>query len=81
MKRYVSVRVVDEGGKAVSSATVALYLYQSLASGGAGQKQTNSEGLAEFEVDADSSAEMSVSVNGHERVRRSSIQGEYKIRI
>lgn len=81
MKRYISVRVVDSGGRPVYYARVALYASQFLASGSLPDKQTNSEGVAEFETDLDASAQLSISVNGQERVRSCPIQAEYKVVI
>ncbi len=69
MKRYISVRVVDSSGKPAYYAKVVLYVSQTLASGPLPEKYTNSEGLAEFETDLDAFAQVSVSVNGYERVR------------
>lgn len=81
MKRYISVRVVDTSGKPANYAKVVLYVSQTLASGPLPEKYTNSEGLAEFEPDLDASAQISVSINGQERVRSCPIQAEYKVAL
>ncbi len=81
MKRYISVRVVDAGGKPTYYARVVLYVSQTLASGPLPEKYTNSNGLAEFETDLDASARISVSVNGHEQVRSGPIQADYKVTL
>lgn len=77
-KRYISVRVVDSSGKPVYYAKVTLWIYQFMASGSK-EKYTDHEGLAEFDEDLDSGAEVSISVNGSEKVKRSSIKAEYKV--
>jgi len=79
LKRYISVRVVDSGGKPAYYAKVVLYASQALASGPLPEKYTNSDGVAEFEPDLDTSAQVSVSVNGYERVRSGPIQAQYKV--
>ena len=81
MKRYISVRVVDAGGKPVSQARVTLYVSQTLASGTLPEKYTGSDGLAEFAPDLDESARISISVNGQEKVKSGPIRGEYKITL
>lgn len=79
MKRYISVRVVDSGGRPVHYARVVLHVSQFLASGPLPEQHTNRDGVAEFEPDLDASAQVSVSVNGQERVRTGSIQAEYRV--
>lgn len=81
LNRYISVRVVDAGGKPANYAKVVLYVSQTLASGPLPEKYTNSEGLAEFEADLDAFAQVSVSVNGQERVRSGPIQADYKVTL
>jgi len=79
-KRYITVRVVNSSGKAADYARVNLYVYQFAASGSF-EKHTNSDGVAEFDVDIDDGAEISVSVNGDEKVRRGSIKTPYTVSI
>jgi len=81
LKRYISVRVVDSGGKPAYYAKVVLHVSQVLASGPLPEKYTNNDGVAEFEPDLDASSQVSVSVNGQERVRSGPIQAEYKVAL
>ena len=79
--RYVSVRAVNSGGHPVRDVRISLYVYQFLASGFTGAQNTNSEGLTQFQLDADQGAEIAVYVNGHEKVKRGSIKAEYTVVI
>ncbi len=81
MKRYITVRVVDSGGKPAYYAKVVLWVSQVGASGPLPEKRTNREGLAEFSPDLDASAKIAVSVNGQEKVRSGSIQAQYKVSL
>lgn len=80
-KRYVTVRVVDSGGKPVYNAKVSLEVsgQMAMAAGFLPSKQSNREGIAEFEVDIDQSAKVAVYVNGSEKVSRGPVRGEYKV--
>ena len=79
--RYVSVRVVNSEGRPVHSARVAIEVHAFLAGGVLSPQYTNSEGLAEFQLDTDSGAEITIYVNGNEKIRRGSIRSEYKVTI
>ena len=76
--RYVSVRVVDSSGRPQRDTRVGIEVHQ-FAAGGVKTEYTNSDGLAEFELDVDEGAEITVYVNGSEKVRRGSIRSEYKV--
>lgn len=78
--RYVAVRVVNSSGSPVADARVGLEVHQFLA-GGVKTEYTNRDGLAEFELDVDTFAEITVYVNGDEKVRRGSIQAKYTVAI
>jgi len=81
LKRYISVRVVDSGGRPVRNARVVIHASQFLASGSLPEKYTGEDGSADYETDFDASAQVSVYVNGQERVRSGPIQAEYKVVI
>lgn len=81
-KRYITVRVVDSGGKPAYYAKVSLSVsgQMGVAPGSSlPSKQTDREGIAEFEVDLDQSAKIAIYVNGSEKVRSGPIRGEYKV--
>ena len=77
--RYVTVRVVDSGGRPQSNIRVAIYVNQFAASGMKDPQYTNSDGETEFALDIDTFAEISVYVDGQERVKRGSVQAMCKI--
>lgn len=77
--KYVTVRVVDSGGRPQSNAKVALWV-GGIAGGFVQPQYTNSNGEADFKLD-DSYSEISVSVNDKERVPRGSVRAEYKVVI
>jgi hypothetical protein len=79
--RNVQVRVYNSEGRPQSQIKVVCFIYQFMASG---QKEawTNSDGVAEFNLDVDSGAEISLSVdNGRVQVPRGSIRGDYRVQI
>lgn len=79
-KRYVTVRVVDSGGKPKHYAKVVLSVSgQFLAFGNIPMKETNREGIAEFEIDLDQNAKIAVVVNGSQKVSSGPIRSEYKV--
>jgi hypothetical protein len=79
--RYVSVRVMESNGRPARDARVSIHVSQFLASGSVPDQNTNSEGLTEFELDVDSGADITIYVNGQEKVSRSSIRSDYKVTI
>ncbi len=76
--RYVSIRVVDSGGRPKRDVRVALEIHQFLA-GGVKAQNTDSNGLANFSLDVDDGAEVTVMVNGEVRLQRGAIKAEYLI--
>ena len=76
--RYVSVRAVDSSGRPQSNVRIVIEVHQ-FAGGGVRTEYTNSDGLAEFQLDVDQFAEITVYANGNEKVRRGSIKAEYKV--
>jgi len=82
-KRYVTVRVVDSGGRPVQHAKVVLWASGQflVAPGPLPEKYTDSSGIAELAVELDDSAKISVSVNGSEKIGAGSIRSEYKVTI
>ena len=78
--RYVSVRVVDGGGRPKRDARVALEIHQFLA-GGVKSENTDSDGLAQFSLDVDDGAETTVMVNGVVKLQRGPIKAQYLITV
>ena len=74
--RYVSIRVVDSGGRTKRDVRVALEIHQFLASG-IKAENTDSNGLAQFSLDVDDGAEVTVMVNGSVKLQRGPIKSEY----
>ena len=81
MKRYISVRVVNGSGRPVPHERVALYVSQSVGAGMLPEKYTTTDGLAEFEPDIDEFAQLSVYVNGIEKVKTVPIQAKFTVVI
>jgi hypothetical protein len=54
MARYLTVRVVDSGGRPKKGARVGLYVHRTLASGFKPNVYTDAEGKVEFALDDDS---------------------------
>ena len=78
--RYVSIRVVDSGGRPKRDIRVALEIHQFLAGGVKGEN-TDSNGLAQFSLDVDDGAEVTVMVNGGVKFPRAPIKAQYLITI
>ena len=79
--RSVLVRVFDAGGRPVSGARVVVWVYQFLAGGAVPEQYTNSSGEAEFNLNVDASAEISIRVNGTDKILRGAIQGSYRVQV
>ncbi|MBC7529383.1 MAG: hypothetical protein H7308_17780 [Chthonomonadaceae bacterium] len=77
--KYVTVRVIDSNGRPQSDVRVSLLVYQTLASGMKTPQYTSSNGEANFDLDIDQFAEISVYVKGEERISRGSVKAEYRI--
>lgn len=77
--KYVTVRVVDSGGRPQANVKVSIYINQFAAQGMKEPQYTNSSGEAEFQLDIDTYGEITVYVNGQERVPRGSVRAEYKV--
>jgi hypothetical protein len=79
--RYVTVRVVNSSGSPVRDVRVNLYPYQF------GVPTDHSKSIptvtvwAEFELDLDQFAEISISVNGTEMSPRGSIRASFKLTV
>lgn len=78
--RNVLVRIYDGSGKPAQRERVSIWVYQFLA-GGVKEQQTDSNGEAEFNLDIDDGAEISVSVNSKEYFRRGSVKGSYRVQL
>ena len=76
----VLVRVYNSSGSPAQGIKVDLWIYQFLASGGK-EGYTDSDGEVEFDLDIDSGAEISISVDGSERVSRGAVRGSYRIQL
>lgn len=77
----VLVRLCDSGGRPLRDAKVGIEVHQFLAGGFKPNEYTNSDGEAEFDLDVDEGAEITVYVNGTDVVRRGRIQGSYRIQM
>ena len=73
MKQQVVVRVSGGAG-----ARVALDIHQFLA-GGMKTEYASSDGCARFDLDTDAGAEITVYVNGNEKVQRGPIKSHYEV--
>ena len=78
--RNVLVRVFKSDGRPAERERVSIWVYQFAASGGK-EQYTDSNGEAEFNLDIDSGAEISVSVNSKEYFSRGSVKGSYRIQL
>lgn len=76
--RNVLVRVYDSGGRPVSGVRVAFGTF-GINSGVLPAKYTDSSGQAEFSVGE--YGDISVYVNGREKIGRGPIQGQYRIEM
>lgn len=79
--KYVTVRVVDSGGRPQSDVKVSIYVHQMLAEGMKGPEYTDASGLTDFDLDIDEHAQISIYVNGNERVPRGSVRADYRVTI
>ena len=77
--KYVKVRVVNSNGSPQSGSRVAIHVSQFAASGSVPEKYTDSSGEASFSLDIDNSAEITVYVEGKEKVEKGPIRSEYTI--
>ena len=77
----IMVRVVGSDGRPRSSERVSVYVYQFGASGMKEAVYTDSDGEADFDLDIDTHGEISIYVNGNEKVGRGSVKSEYRITI
>ena len=78
--RNVLVKVVKGDGRPAERERVSIWVYQ-FAAGGVKEQQTNSNGEAEFNLDIDEGAEISVNVNSQEYFKRGSVRGSYRIEM
>ena len=78
--RNVLVRVFKSDGRPAERERVSVWVYQ-FAAGGVKEQQTNSNGEAEFNLDIDDGAEISVSVNSQEYFSRGSVKGSYRVQL
>lgn len=78
--RNVLVRVFKGDGTPAERERVSIWVYQ-FAAGGVKEQQTNSSGEAEFNLDIDEGAEISVNVNSKEYFSRSSVKGSYRVQL
>lgn len=76
--RYTKVRVVGSDGRPLRNTRVGIEIHQ-FAAGGVVAETTDSEGLAQFQLNVDTFAEITIYVNGQVRVPRGSIKSEYLI--
>lgn len=79
--KSIEVKVVGSDGSGAQGAEVRVWVYQTLASGALDSKYTDSDGIAEFDLDVDSDAKISISVNDKEKVEKSGIRGSYRVNL
>ena len=79
--RYVSVRVVNSSGQPSHGTRVALDVHQAFASGMKAEYTNSEGGLAEFTLDVDDGAEITVYAEGNEKVKRGSIRSSYTVTV
>jgi len=77
--KYVKIKVVNSNGSPQSGSRVAIHVSQFAASGSVPEKYTDSNGEVNFSLDIDNSAEITVYVEGKEKVRQGSVCSEYFI--
>jgi hypothetical protein len=78
--RYISVRVVDSTGRPKYYSRVVLEINQFLANG-VKEAHTDGDGLAQFQLDVDDGAEITVYVDGTESISRGPIRADYKVAV
>ncbi len=79
--RLVTMTVTDSTGKPRSNVRVSIYVYQFAASGMKAPEYTNSEGKVRFQLNVDIHAEIEIYVDGHIKVSKGPIHGEYIVRV
>ncbi len=80
MTRDISIRVTDSAGRGAGRVRVTVWIYQ-FAAGGSLDFWTDGDGWVHFSRDFDLGAELSISVDGSERVRRGPIRETYGITL
>jgi len=78
--RNVLIRVFKSDGRPAERERISIWVYQ-FAAGGVKEQHTDSNGEAEFNLDIDSGAEISVSVNSKEYISRGSVKGSYRVQL
>jgi hypothetical protein len=79
--KYVSIRVRDSGGRPQAHVRVGIFVSQFAASGAVSDQYTDSDGETNFSLDIDDGAEITVYINGQERVSRGRVRAEYFLTI
>ncbi len=79
--KHTTILVVDGGGRPQSNARVALEIHQFAAGGMKGPEMTGSDGRADFSLDIDDGAQITVYVDGKEKVGRGRVRSEYKVTV
>ncbi len=77
--KYTTVRVINSSGSPRSNARVAVYVHQFAAEGMKDAEYTNSDGEVSISLDIDEYAEISIYVDGSEKVKRSKVRAEYHV--
>lgn len=80
MAKEVTVTVRNSSGNPQRDVRVAIEIHQFLA-GGMKTEYTDSNGEADFSLDIDEHAEITIYVNGNEKVSRGSVESEYYVTI
>lgn len=79
--KHVKVTVVDSGGSPKSDIKVSIYVHQFAAQGMTEPQYTDRDGEANFKLNIDEYAEISVYVKGDEAIKRGSVKAEYICKI
>lgn len=78
---YTMVRIVDSGGRPQSGIKVSIFVSQFLASGFRPEQYTNTDGEAEFSLDIDNGAELTIYANGQEKISKGPVRADYRVII
>ncbi|MEA2553286.1 MAG: hypothetical protein QOJ65_1462 [Fimbriimonadaceae bacterium] len=81
MHRTVVVHILETDGSPKPAADVSLQLHAVVEGVALEPKTTDKDGVAQFSLDMEKYAELTIYVAGHERVSRGPIQDEYYITV
>ena len=79
--KYATVRVVDSSGRPQANIKVSVCVHQFTAQGMKDAQFTTSDGETDFQLDIDDYAEISIYVNGSEKIGRGSVRSDYTVTV